>query len=793
MVEADPAARSDAAAAGEDIDGHKTLGSDYHYRAISLQSQYEDELDRIRTEGDLALIKVQTERKKLAEVEAKLQALAAELKKKKKKKSSKTSPASAPGGYDGRGKNLHLPTRPSDSIGSKGVIKQLPATPQLVGVSDGASVGRRLKVAASDRLMEKEERLKVAISERTVDLQKLRHAIDETRRERLEALASEQRIIAETCEAENDVTRVQEETEKLKHQMVTLKSEIVQMEQAFDAEKQAFRVERQQLLMEMEEVGKLEKAGAAGQSALSSQLVSFEQKKRLLDRIAGETNVENLSEFIQKYNTQEGIKAETFARIEAQTASSEEHIPPIYSSPCDSDVKLEEALSSLLSGPKDVTPSRKKPKTTSPRSSSKKTKVRSHSITDYFSTPERPRKRRSSTGASLHDPTSGNGASLKPWTPSSAIKSSMNASLVFDMVTSLSTNDPGVAIATLRSIVVLGKEYPSDLLYVELIDRIQSPEAVAYNDAVAIYAALVFVFDKAASCSCAVTFPSQWDPLATALQDVSGNGRVGEDGRPKLDEHWRRNLLVVQFYIYCFQQDLHACRSRYENLEQHAWVYRTRLFSLLQNDTSASSTSAKARAKARASVGRTRNNNLMLQAIGWAVQLWKRVYDDNNKSNTKKSSSAGKMGDTSLFLQQEGEQACLAVLRLIEMLFLCTDQQGNALQRIQAGLMELTQPTRAKFAQAVQSPALRAQLATTMIGLSNKSRSKETEWYECNAMGRVLQAMNPGKTLHINEHAACCWESDWYWLCFVFLCLFQALPVTWRPPTGTRGPTSTAL
>ncbi|RLN60881.1 hypothetical protein BBJ28_00019225 [Nothophytophthora sp. Chile5] len=409
----------------------------------------------------------------------------------------------------------------------------------------------------------------------------------------------------------------------------------------------------------------------------------------------------------------------------------------------DSDVKLEETLSSLLSGPKDVTPTRKKPKTTPPKSASEKAKVRSHSTTDFLSTPERPRKRRSSAGAPLHGPTGGNGAALKPWTPSSAIKSSMNASLVFDMVTSLSTNDPGVAIATLRSIVVLGKEYPSDLLYVELIDRIQSPEAVAYSDAVAIYAALVFVFDKAASCSCAVTFPSQWDPLATALQDVSGNGRVGEDGRPKLDEHWRRNLLVVQFYIYCFQQDLHACRSRYENLEQHAWVYRTRLFSLLQNDASASSTSAKARAKARTSVGRTRNNNLMLQAIGWAVQLWKRVYDGNNKSSTKKSSSAGKMGDTSLFLQQEGEQACLAVLRLIEMLFLCTDQQGNALQRIQAGLMELAQPTRVKFAQAVQSPALRAQLATTMIGLSNKSRSKETEWYECNAMGRVLQAMNP--------------------------------------------------
>ncbi|RLN60880.1 hypothetical protein BBJ28_00019226 [Nothophytophthora sp. Chile5] len=333
MLEADSVARSGVAATGGDANGQDMLGRDYHYRAIPLPSQCEDELDRIRTEGDLALIKVQTERKKLAEVEAKLQALATELKqqqKKKKKKSSKTSPAPAPDGYDGRGKNLHLATRPSDSISGKGVIKQLSAIPQLVGVSDGASVGRRLKVAASDRLMEKEERLKAAISERTVVQQKLRHAIDETRRERLEALTSEQRILAETCEAENDVSLAREETEKLKQQMAALKSEIVQMEQAFDVEKQTFRAERQQLLMEMEEIGKLEKAGPAGQSALSSQLVSFEQKKRLLDRIVGETNVENMSEFIQKYNTQERIKTETFARIEAQTASSEEHIPPIY-------------------------------------------------------------------------------------------------------------------------------------------------------------------------------------------------------------------------------------------------------------------------------------------------------------------------------------------------------------------------------------------------------------------------------------------------------------------------------
>ncbi|ETI45640.1 hypothetical protein F441_09809 [Phytophthora nicotianae CJ01A1] len=410
----------------------------------------------------------------------------------------------------------------------------------------------------------------------------------------------------------------------------------------------------------------------------------------------------------------------------------------------DIDVKLEEILNTVSSNSKSS--SSKTPTIAKtpphPRSSSK---TRSRSIADYLSpekTPERATKRRATAKAASapSTPPANRSGELKPFTPSSTINSSMNASLVFDMVTSLSTNDPGVAIATLRSIVVLGKEYPSDLLYAELIDRIQSHEAIAYNDAVAIYAALVFVFDKAASCSCALTFPNQWEPLATALQEVSGNGRVGDDGEPKRDESWRRNLLVVQFFIYCFQQDMYACHSRYERLEGKAWVFRTRLFSLLQSDSIASS-SAKARAKSRAKTTKMRNNNLIFQAIGWGLQLWKRVYDDEDKKKKKKDNDDNE--DMSLFLQQEGEQACLAVVRLIEMLYLCTDQQVNALQRIQAGLGDLKQPTRIKFSQCLQSPALRTQLASTMIGLSNKSRSKETEWYECNALGRVQLAMNP--------------------------------------------------
>lgn len=364
-------------------------------------------------------------------------------------------------------------------------------------------------------------------------------------------------------------------------------------------------------------------------------------------------------------------------------------------------------------------------------------KQRTNSMTEFF-TPERAPRRKSSDGGRTSASTNKD-SELKPFTPSSTIQSSMNASLVFDMVTSLSTNDPGVAIATLRSMVVLGKEYPSDLLYTELIDRIQSSEAVAYADAAAIYAALVFVFDKAATCSVGVTFPSRWEPLATALQDVS------DEDKP-LDEAWRRNLLVIQFYTYCFKQDLRICRERYEKLEQATWIERTRVFDVLQQDPTAVKARARARGKSKAKM--TRNNNLIMQAIGWSLQLWKRVYDGdcNDKSVTKAGTATGTEASSDPnFFRQEGEEACMAVLRFIEMLFLCTDQEENTLHRIQAGLMELSRPTRMRFAYGVQSPSLQTGLSATVIGLSLKSRSTETEWYECNAVGRVFQSMNPGK------------------------------------------------
>ncbi|TYZ65918.1 hypothetical protein PybrP1_004259 [[Pythium] brassicae (nom. inval.)] len=333
-------------------------------------------------------------------------------------------------------------------------------------------------------------------------------------------------------------------------------------------------------------------------------------------------------------------------------------------------------------------------------------KRRSSTSSSSLVTPERKRKRRSVLDGARRE----SGASLKPLTPSMAVNSSMNASLVFDMVTSLSTNDPGAAIATLRSIVVLGKEYPSNLLYDELVDRILSVEAVAYADAVSIYASLVFVFDKASTCSCAVSYPHQWEPLAAALQDASANAA---------DDAWRRSLLVLQFFVYCLQQDLAACRQRYAAREPDAWVLRTRVFALLQSDAG----ERKAKSKIR--------NNLILQAIGCGLQLWKRVFDGGAKA-------------TPVPFRREAEDACMAALRLIEMVYLCTTQVENILQRIQAGVVELSRATRVRFAQAIQSPDLKVRVATTVMGLTNKSRSTEFEWYESNATGRIMHAIAGG-------------------------------------------------
>lgn len=116
-------------------------------------------------------------------------------------------------------------------------------------------------------MLQTEERLKVAVAERNFELHKLRRAIDETRRKRLDALAAEKEMLKEIQQDEEDMRAAQAEIAELKQQGMELKSEIAATKQEFDTEKQAFRLERQRLLLEVEEIVKVEKQGTQDQPA----------------------------------------------------------------------------------------------------------------------------------------------------------------------------------------------------------------------------------------------------------------------------------------------------------------------------------------------------------------------------------------------------------------------------------------------------------------------------------------------------------------------------------------------
>lgn len=56
--------------------------------------------------------------------------------------------------------------------------------------------------------------------------------------------------------------------------------------------------------------------------SLEQKVVSFEQKKLLLDKLVEDTGIANLGEFIERYNEQERVKADILARIEAKSNMS---------------------------------------------------------------------------------------------------------------------------------------------------------------------------------------------------------------------------------------------------------------------------------------------------------------------------------------------------------------------------------------------------------------------------------------------------------------------------------------
>ncbi|GMF11131.1 unnamed protein product [Phytophthora lilii] len=239
---------------------------EHHYLISPLHSQYEEELDRIRTEGDLTMIKLQTERKRLVELEAKLAEANKQLRDRKKPGNQREKTVEVKDA--GKGKGLLAALVLSAAGAGKGAAKpQLPGIPQSEKEQEVCVKRAPTNAAASGRLLQTEERLKVAVAERTVELQKLRQAIDETRRKRLHALATEKEMMKDIQEAEDDMKLAQAEIAQLKRQATEVKNEIAATELEFDTEKQAFRLERQRLLMEVEEIVKAEKQGAQDQPA----------------------------------------------------------------------------------------------------------------------------------------------------------------------------------------------------------------------------------------------------------------------------------------------------------------------------------------------------------------------------------------------------------------------------------------------------------------------------------------------------------------------------------------------
>lgn len=57
-------------------------------------------------------------------------------------------------------------------------------------------------------------------------------------------------------------------------------------------------------------------------ASLEQKVVSFEQKKLLLDKLVEDTGIQNLGDFIARYNEQERAKAAILARIDAKSSTS---------------------------------------------------------------------------------------------------------------------------------------------------------------------------------------------------------------------------------------------------------------------------------------------------------------------------------------------------------------------------------------------------------------------------------------------------------------------------------------
>jgi chromosome segregation ATPase len=187
------------------------------------QQWYEQELEKIRTDGDIALVRAQAERQHIAEADARLRTLQRQLKD-KKRQFARLAGATAGGSIASDSAALEQANR-----------RQEHARTQL------------------------EERLKVTNSARTAELHRLRGEIDDQRRRRLDALASEKSVIDETRRTEESIEQSQLEMETLKERAGLLRSEIAQLQSELDHEQNTFRLERQQLQLDLDRIARPEK------------------------------------------------------------------------------------------------------------------------------------------------------------------------------------------------------------------------------------------------------------------------------------------------------------------------------------------------------------------------------------------------------------------------------------------------------------------------------------------------------------------------------------------------------
>lgn len=116
-----------------------------------------------------------------------------------------------------------------------------------------------------------------------------------------------------------------------------------------------------------------------------------------------------------------------------------------------------------------------------------------------------------------------------------------------------------------------------------------------------------------------------------------------------------------------------------------------------------------------------------------------------------------------------------------------------------------------RFAYSIQSPDRKVCVAVRIIGLVNKSRSTDFEWYERNVAGRVMHAIAKGAwpDMAIDSRSVlggCCWrvppqkysgsslQKSMQWTMFITIwCMRSALPfrgprsqIRYLPPTPTR-------